>query len=109
MCSGFDIDIIQGIDFFSTLTVNDSNGNPINLSGYNITGGLKNRMSSGDILAFSINILSPTTSGALSFSIPRINTQNLNINQYLYYIESIPPTGNNSRLSFGYANVNPLS
>jgi hypothetical protein len=107
-CSGVNINLVQGIDFVSTLTVRSSNGAPVNLSGYTITGGLKRYISSGDIAAFDINILSPTSSGALTFGLFKETTQALPVNQYLYYIEAFPPVGNNSRLSFGYANLNPL-
>lgn len=109
MCSGYNINITKGIDFFSVLTVKSKAG-PVNLSGYNVRGGLRfTAGNTGNYQDFSVNIQQPYSSGVLIFSLTSGQTANLPVTQFTYYLEAIPATGTNSRLAYGYANVNPLS
>ena len=58
----FDLHISQGNSYTVSLNLTDSNANPLNLSGYNLTGQVKNLYSDSGSL---IN-LNPTITNAIS-------------------------------------------
>jgi hypothetical protein len=96
MASSYNIETIQGDVLSLTLTVKDSYGNNINLSGYDVRGQVRYSYSySGDsmlLLQFNPSIYSGTygeyfPSGIININVNSYQTQNLPIGSFVYDIE----------------------
>jgi hypothetical protein len=96
MASSYNIETIQGDVLSLTLTVKDSYGNNINLSGYDVRGQVRYSYSySGDsllLLKFNPSIYSGTygeyfPSGIININDGSYQTQNLPIGSFVYDIE----------------------
>lgn len=96
MASSYNIETIQGDVLNLTLTVKDSYGNNINLSGYDVRGQVRYSYSySGDsmlLLQFNPSIYSGTygeyfPSGIININVGSYQTQNLPIGSFVYDIE----------------------
>jgi hypothetical protein len=86
MALSYDLSMGQGSDFSLSLNLTGSNGAPINLSGYNISGYIKNYFSdTGFLLNISPSIVN-AASGLINIYIPAAQTINLPINMGRYSI-----------------------
>ena len=87
--STYDLDIYQGQTFTLSITVRDTNGAPINLAGYAISGFLKTRYSdSGKLTDLNVTI-ADATNGIVNLYIPATGTAALPINYAFYDIEML--------------------
>lgn len=108
MANVYDISIEQGSSFNLTLTAKDSNGTPLNLTGYNARGGVKYGYgSTGYLIDLNPTIHPSYVSGLINVSIPASGTSYLPVTKAVYDIEVF----NNSNYTFkairGYVNVIP--
>jgi len=114
MAAIYDFNITQGSQFDIRLTVKDSNGDPLNLSGYNSRGYLKHRYSdTGAILDLSPAIVSgsapdylTTASGLIDVSLLASQTSALPVVQGVYDIEIYSSTYVDKVIK-GVVNVHP--
>jgi hypothetical protein len=112
MSNWYDFTGVRNEPFSAIISVTDSDGvTPFNLSGYAFTGGVRYRYTEGDIVAFSINLMSPPTSGTLAISLTNNETSTLPSTECIHYIKGIPPTGAGNfvlDLAEGYFEIFPL-
>ena len=111
MSDRFDIDIIRGEPFISTVTITTSGAGcpPFDLTNYNVSGGLKFKYSEPNLVNFGIDVMSPLSSGTLTMTLTVPETSGLPITECIYYLKGIPiPSGSYVDLLNGYANINPL-
>ena len=131
MASSYELNITQGSSFNVRLTTKDSDGNPINLSGYHVSGYIRNKYSDTSYL---LN-LEPTIvsghaadhdpndplktdaihSGLIDVNLKPASTASLPITQALYDIEIYTNTKNEFlteqssvfKILNGKANIHP--
>jgi hypothetical protein len=121
MATTYDLNITQGSSFNIRLTAKDSDSNYINLSGYSVSGYIRNRFSDSSYLLDLEPIIvsgqsDPTTpanllndaifSGLVDVSILPTDTAALPITQAIYDIEVYKAT-TVIKLLNGKANVHP--
>jgi len=105
----YDFKIEQGATFQRTITWKDSNGNPIDLTGYKIR--LQARINPNDkdpIIDLStspevggIEILTPAGNGQFRITMDASDTASLDFAEALYDLEAEDPDGNVTRLLEG--------
>ena len=74
MWSISNIFIDQGVTFTTTLTINDSNGAALDLTGYTAIAQLRKSPSSSTSTSFTVRFVSPRTSGQLTISLTDTQT-----------------------------------
>lgn len=97
--------IDQGSTFSTTVTITDSNGNPIDLSGY--SGAAQMRKSYTSSTAYNFNVSVGNTSGTLTLSMTANTTANIAGGRYLYDVELTSDVGLVSRVFEGIVTVTP--
>lgn len=108
MATYYNLEIIQGSSINILVTATDQNGVAINLSGYNLRGGIKNKYSdTGYLLNLNPSIYS-AVSGIVQISVSGSQTAIVPVIQGVYDIEAAS-SGEISVVKFlrGYANVGP--
>ena len=114
MATTYDLNITQGSSFNIRLTAKDSNSNYINLSGYTVSGYIRNRYSdSSYLLDMEPTIVSGGSpdailSGLVDVSLHPTGTAALPITQAMYDIEGYKDS-TVIKLLNGKANVHPES
>jgi len=111
MSDRFDIDIIRGEPFISTITTTTSGVNcpPFDLTNYNVSGGIRYRYLDFNLVDFSIDMLSPLSSGVVTINLTKEQTSGLPITECIHYVKAIPNfSGEYVDLLNGYARINPL-
>lgn len=91
----YDLDITQGTTFSLTIALTDSNGSPIDLNSYDVSGFVKYKFSDNLKLAdLNATRIAPFESGIISISIPATGTASLPVTIARYDVE-IYNTGSN--------------
>jgi hypothetical protein len=108
MRDSYDLFLHVGETFNLTLTATDVSGNPLNLSGYNVRGGI--RYAPGDTGNYLLDLsptVDPVTSGQIDISVSVPQT-GLPITKGVYDIEAINSGSNYTfQVIHGYANILP--
>ena len=99
--------IDQGADFSSTITVTDSAGDALDLTGYTGSGQIRKHYTSNTATDFTISFSSPRTSGAITLSLSRDVTSAMDAGRYVYDVEITSSANTRSRLVEGIATVTP--
>jgi hypothetical protein len=99
--------IDQGADFSTTVTVTDSVGDPLDLTGYSARGQIRKHYTSSTKVDFSTSFLPPRSSGILTLSLSSVQTANMESGRYVYDVELVSSANNVSRLVEGIATVTP--
>ena len=88
MSNNYDFSITQGTSFIVYINATDSNGNIINLSGYNSRGYVKNQYSDNSYI-YNLNptVTSPFESGIVAISGNYLDTSMLPAGSFLYDVE----------------------
>ena len=69
----------QGADFNITVTLQDSNSNPLDLTGYTGKSFMRQSFNSDlNVFALNVSILSPTTAGNIGLNLPDRKSTRLN-------------------------------
>lgn len=97
--------IDQGSTFSTTVTITDTNGNLLNLTGY--TGAAQMRKSYTSSTAYNFNVSVGNTSGTITLSMSANTTANIAGGRYLYDVELIDTSNTVSRVFEGIVTVNP--
>ena len=105
--AGFvELTIEQGANFSTTVTVNDSNGSPTNLTNYTAAAQLRKSYYSTTATAFTVAVTN-AAAGQITMSITSANTANLTPGRYVYDLLITSPTSVKSRVIEGIATILP--
>ena len=105
MATKANILIDQGSSFSTTVTITDSNGDPVDLTGYSGAAQMRKSYTSSTAYTFTVNV--GNTSGTLTLSMTANTTANIAGGRYLYDVELTNDTGLVSRVFEGIVTVNP--
>jgi hypothetical protein len=97
--------IDQGTTFNTTVTLTDSNGNVIDITGYTGAAQMRKHFTSSTAKTFTVELGS--TSGSITLSMSANTTANIEAGRYLYDVELTDTTGIVSRVFEGIVTVNP--
>ena len=101
------INIDQGTDFFSVITVEDVAGNVVDLTGYSAAGQIRKTYASNTIAAtFGASITQPTN-GKISLTLNALTTGAMKAGRYVYDVEITTAGGTGSRVIEGQVEVMP--
>lgn len=105
MTTTVNFEIQQGSTFSRTMTIVDTDKNPLNLTAYTLTGQLRKNYSSAEFVAFTILVTNALT-GKISINLNSTITNTLMFPKYVYDVE-INGNGNVYRILEGIINVSP--
>jgi len=108
MAAGYqELFLEQGTDFSTSITLDDVNGDPYNLTGFTAKSQMRKSYYSTNATAqFTITISTPT-SGVLNMSLPSANTANIAAGRYVYDVAIKDSTNAVTRVLEGIVNVLP--
>ena len=105
--AGFvELTIEQGANYSTTVTVNDSNGSPTNLTNYTAAAQLRKSYYSTTATEFTVAVTA-AAAGQITMSITSANTANLTPGRYVYDLLITSPTSVKSRVIEGIATILP--
>lgn len=105
MAAKVDAIVEQGSDFSFTLSVLDSSGIPVDLTGYSITSQIKEYYGANSIAAFAVVLASPAVSCVLSLT--AANTGAMDWGRYVYDVLMLDTANTHTRLMEGELTVTP--
>ena len=98
--------IDQGADFSTTLSLTDSNGDILNLTGYSAIGQLRKTFGSSSIAAtFTVALTAAT--GQVTMTLADTVTTALTSGRYVYDVLLTDSSGDKTRILEGHATVTP--
>jgi hypothetical protein len=104
----YNINLVAGNTLLLSVTASDSNGNPINLSGYSARGHVKyNYGDTGILLDLNPQIHSSYTSGLVNISGAATQTALLPVGKFPYNLEIESTGGYVTKFLRGYISVDP--
>ena len=106
MASISNIFIDQGATFTTTVTVTDSSGNAISLSGYAVAAQIRKTFLSSTSTAFTASI-SNASAGEITISLTDSQTTSLDAGRYVYDVLITASGGTKTRVVEGQVTVNP--
>ena len=106
MASISNIFIDQGATFTTTVTVTDSSGNAISLSGYAVAAQIRKTFLSSTATAFTATI-SNASSGEITISLSPTQTAALEAGRFVYDVVITASGGTKTRVVEGQVTVNP--
>ena len=106
MASISNIFIDQGATFTTTVTVTDSNGDAVNLSGYSVAAQIRKTFLSSTATAFTATI-SNASSGEITISLSPTQTAALESGRFVYDVVITASGGTKTRVVEGQVTVNP--
>ena len=106
MSSISNIFIDQGATFPTTVTVSDSNGAAVNLSGYSVAAQIRKSHLSSTSTAFTASI-SNASAGEITISLTDSQTTSLEAGRYVYDVLITASGGTKTRVVEGQVTVNP--
>jgi len=108
MANYSDISIDQGSSFSSTILVNDTNGLPLDLTGFQSRGQIRRSYSSLKAIDFVTSINNPTL-GQVYISLPASITRSLKPGRYVFDVEIYNLNDDVTRISEGQVTVSAAS
>jgi hypothetical protein len=108
MSAGYqELFIEQGTDYNTTITLDDVDGNPFNLTGYTGKSQVRKSYYSTNATAqFVISIPTPNN-GGISLSLSSANTANISAGRYVYDVMIKDSSNNVTRVLEGIVNILP--
>ena len=106
MASISNIFIDQGATFTTTVTVTDSNGDAVNLSGYSVAAQIRKTFLSSSATAFTASI-SNASSGEITISLTDTQTTALEAGRFVYDVLITASGGTKTRVVEGQVTGNP--
>ena len=106
MASISNIFIDQGATFTTTVTVTDSSGSAVNLSGYSVAAQIRKTFLSASATAFTASI-SNASSGEITISLTPTQTAALEAGRFVYDVVITASGGTKTRVVEGQVSVNP--
>ena len=105
MASISNIFIDQGADFTTTLTVNDSNGNALDLTNYTAAAQVRKTFLSSSATSFTVAFVSPRTSGQITLSLTDVQTATFEAGRFVYDVVITAADGTKTRVVEGQVTV----
>ena len=99
--------IDQDADFTTTVTVNDSNGSALDLTGYTALAMIRKTYQSSTATTFTSAFVSPRTTGQITISLTDVQTAALEDGRYVYDLVITDSSGIKTRVVEGIATVRP--
>lgn len=99
--------IDQGTDYETTVTITDSDGDALDLSGYTGIAQIRKTYSSTTSTDFTVTFASDRTTGQLTISLTDAQTSALEAGRYVYDVLITDTSDTKSRVVEGIATVNP--
>ena len=106
MASISNIFIDQGATFTTTVTVTDSNGDAVNLSGYSVAAQIRKTFLSSSATAFTATI-SNASAGEITITLSPTQTAALEAGRFVYDVLITASGGTKTRVVEGQVTVNP--
>ena len=106
MASISNIFIDQGATFTTTVTVTDTNGDAVSLSGYSVAAQIRKSHLSSTATAFTATI-SNASAGEITISLTDTQTTGLESGRYVYDVLITASGGTKTRVVEGQVTVNP--
>lgn len=106
MASYANIVIDQGADFEATISLEDENQDPFDLSGYTVTGQLRRTYKSATAYDFSVNV-ADAGNGQIVISMTAANTGAIKAGRYVFDVIAESGGGVVTRALEGSAEVTP--
>lgn len=85
--------IDQGSDFNSTITVEDTIGNPLDLTNYTVRGQVRKTYTSSTSFAFTCTKLTSQGQGKIKIQLTPAQTATMRAGRYVYDVEIVHTTG----------------
>lgn len=106
MATVANLEIDQGSDWVSEITLENDDGTPMQLNGFTVYSQF--RKSFGSLIGYSFiaEVLSDTE-GKISLSLPGVTSSTIKHGRYLYDIEIISDTNVKTRVVQGIVTINP--
>ena len=98
--------IDQGADFSTTISLTDSNGDVLTLSGYSAVGQIRKTFGSSSIAATFGTALS-AASGQITLTLTDTVTAGMTSGRYVYDILITDSSGDKTRILEGHATITP--
>jgi len=95
----------QGADFTTTITLNQDNGQPLNLANYTGAAQLRKHYTSSTATDFTVELAN--TTGVVALSLGANTTAGLTAGRYVYDVEITDSDGVVSRIVEGIVTVSP--
>ena len=102
--SNFYID--QGADFSTTISLTDSNGDVLSLTGYTAAGQLRKTFGSSTVAATFTTALS-AASGQVTLTLSDVTTASMEAGRYVYDVLITDGSGTKTRILEGQATLTP--
>lgn len=99
--------IDQGSDFSATITVEDIDGNIVNVSGYTVEGKIKKNYESLTSVQFGVTSPITSTDGTIEITLTDTQTKAMEAGRYVYDVEIISSGGVTTRVLEGQVEVTP--
>ena len=97
--------IETGTDFSSTISLKDSIGNSLNLTGYTANSQMRKWYTSNSYVSFTTNTLD--TTGNIILTLTSTQTANISYGRYVYDVLLKDNSNNISKVAEGIVIVNP--
>jgi len=99
--------IDQGADFTTTVTINDSAGDALDLTGYTALAQVRKTYVSTTSTAFVTTFASDRTTGQITISLTNSQTSDLEAGRYVWDLKITDSSSTMTRVVEGIATVNP--
>ena len=99
--------IDQGANFSTTVTITDSNGNALDLTGYTALTQIRKTYESTTATSFTSTFDSDRTTGKITISLTNAQTASLDYGRYVYDLIITDTASVKTRVVEGIATVNP--
>jgi hypothetical protein len=96
----------QNSDFSTTVLLQDSSGNPLDLTGYTAVGKIKKYYGSNTFVSLTISMPMPLTSGTVTLSLDKVTTKHMEIGRYVYDVKLIDNMNVTKKVLEGIVTVN---
>ena len=106
MAARADIIIDQGTTFSTVVTVTDTDGDVVDLTGYSANAQIRKHHTSSSVTK-TFTIANGGTNGQLTLSLPFSNTAAITAGRYVYDVEVESGSGTRSRVVEGIVTVTP--
>lgn len=97
--------IDQGATYATKLNITDTNGAPVDLTGYTAAAQIRKHYTSSNSVSFTATTTAAT--GAVTLSLSANATANLYAGRYVYDVELVDSQGRVSRIVEGIVTITP--
>lgn len=104
MAQKLNLIVDQGSTFYTSFTVNDDAGDPIDFTGYTGHGQIRKHYTSSNSVSLGVESYA---NGTVALSLSSNATNSLEAGRYVYDVELIAPANTTSRVVEGIVTVTP--